>query len=156
MSGTGSGTSSGTNAPARSKGSAIWLQGAACGALFAFAPATALLLGVMLAPALACLAADTEPGRGMTRAVAIACMAGALAPTWHLWMAHDQIAVAIALLCDPLSLTLAWGGGACAWALCQVLPAVLQGVWNVRESVRGYAIEAELKRLRDDWHLEGK
>jgi hypothetical protein len=32
----------------------------------------------------------------------------------------------------------------------------VQGVWNVRESVRGYAIEAELKRLREDWHLEGK
>jgi hypothetical protein len=132
----------------------MWLQGLICGALLAFAPAMALLLGVLLAPAIACFAADMEHGRGATRSVAIACAAGALSPAWHLWLANDQLAVAIALLCDPLNLLLAWGGGACAWALCQVVPAILQSLWSVREILRANKIEAEIKQIREEWHLE--
>jgi hypothetical protein len=141
-------------APAKTKASAMWLQGLACGALLAFAPAMALLLGVLLAPAIASFAADMEKARGATRSVAIACAAGALAPAWHLWLAGDQLAAAINLLCDPLNLLLAWGGGACAWALCQVVPAVLQSLWAVRETLRAHKIEAEMKKIRDEWHLE--
>lgn len=141
-------------APARAKGSLLWLQGLVCGAVLAFAPATALLLGVLLAPAFATMAADTEPGRGTTRAVALACTAGALPPAWHLWMAHGGIDVALALLCLPLTVVLAWGGGACAWALCQVLPVIVQSAWNVKEGVRAHAIRAELERLKENWHLE--
>jgi len=40
-------------ADARPRQSAFWVQGAICGALLAFATPTALLLGVLLAPALA-------------------------------------------------------------------------------------------------------
>jgi hypothetical protein len=140
--------------PARGKGSMMWLQGLVCGALLAFAPAMALLLAVLMAPALASLAADLEKGRGMTRSVAIACAGGALAPAWHLWLAQDEIGAALALLSDPLNLVLAWGGGACAWALCQVVPALLQSVWSVRESVRAHKIEAEMQQIREEWHLD--
>jgi hypothetical protein len=132
----------------------MWLQGLACGALLAFAPAMALLLGVLLAPAIACFAADMEQGRGATRSVAIACVAGALSPAWHLWLAGNAFGVAITLLCDPLTLVLAWGAGACAWALCQVVPALLQSLWSVRETLRTHKIEAEMKRIREEWHLE--
>jgi hypothetical protein len=86
--------------------------------------------------------------------VTLACMAGALSPIWHLWMAHDSMEVALVLLCDPMSLTLAWGAGACAWALCQVLPVFLQAIWNMRETIRSHAIQAELKRLREEWFIE--
>jgi hypothetical protein len=144
-----------SRASARAKGgSMLWLEGLVCGAVLAFAPATAVLLMVLLAPALLCLAVDTEPGRGMTRAVTLACVAGSMGPAWHLWMAQDRLEEAVDLIWDPMTLLLAWGGGACAWAMCQVFPAVLQGVWNMREAVRGRAIEAEIKRLRDEWFLD--
>lgn len=143
-----------SGAPVRAKGSLLWLQGLVCGAILTFAPASAVMLGVLLAPAFLCLAADTEPGRGVTRAVTLACMAGALSPIWHLWMAHDSMEAAVVLLCDPMSLTMAWGAGACAWALCQVVPVLLQAVWNMRETIRAHAIEAELKRLREEWFIE--
>jgi hypothetical protein len=143
-----------SDVPAKTKGSLLWLQGLVCGAILTFAPASAVLLGVLLAPAFACMAADIEPGRGTTRAVTLACMAGALAPVWHLWMAHDRMEEAILVLCDPLSLTLAWGGGAIAWALCQILPVFLGAVWSVRETIRSHAIDAELKRLREEWFID--
>jgi hypothetical protein len=82
----------------------MWLQGLICGALLAFAPAMALLLGVLLAPAIACFAADMEHGRGATRSVALAC--------------------------------------------------ILQSLWSVREILRANKIEAEIKQIREEWHLE--
>jgi len=138
----------------RAKASVLWLQGLGCGALLAFAPALAVLLVVLMAPASACLAADLQQGRGTTRSVAIACGAGALAPAWRLWLAGDRMESVFVLLSDPLTLAFAWGGGACAWALCQVIPAVLQSVWSVRETTRAHRIEAEMARLREEWHLE--
>jgi hypothetical protein len=141
-------------APTPAKASVLWLQGLGSGALLAFATPSFILLGVLLAPALASYAADTEAGKGMTRAVALACLAGALSPAWHLWMAHDRMEVAVALLCDPFTLAIAWGAGASAWALSQVLPAVLKNVWDLREVARAHAIEAELKRLREEWHVD--
>ncbi len=141
-------------APAPAKGSRMWLQGLVCGALLAFAPAMALLLAVLMAPAMASMAADLEKSRGTTRSVTIACAAGALAPAWHLWLAHDEIGATLVLLSDPLNLLLAWGGGASAWALCQVVPALLQSVWSVRETVRSHKIQAEMKQIREEWHLE--
>jgi hypothetical protein len=132
----------------------MWLQGLGCGALLAFAPAQAILLTVLLAPALASFAADLDKGRGSTRSVAIACAAGALAPCWHLWLGGNRVEVMFLLLSDPLTVVLAWGGGACAWALCQVVPAVVQSMWAVRETMRAHRIQAEMKQLREEWHLD--
>ena len=144
----------GTESSPRGRGSMLWLQGLVCGGVLAFAAPTFLLLVVLLAPALASLAVDTDPSRGMTRAVAVAGVAGALSPLWHLWLAHDRLDVALAFITDPLTLTLAWGGGACAWALSQVLPVLLQSVWTMREGLRARAIEAELQRLKEEWHVD--
>jgi hypothetical protein len=140
--------------PPRAKASMMWLQGLACGALLAFAPGMAVLLAVLLAPAIAAFAADMEPGRGTTRSVAVACAAGAVSPAWRLWPAGGRMESVLVLLSDPLTIVLAWGSGACAWALCQVAPAILQSVWSVRETVRAHRIEAEMKQIREEWHLE--
>jgi hypothetical protein len=35
-----------------------------------------------------------------------------------------------------------------------VVPVFLQAVWNMRETIRAHAIQAELKRLREEWFIE--
>jgi hypothetical protein len=52
-------------------------------------------------------------------------------------------------------LGLAWGAGATAWALCQILAVLLRVVWDVREAARARAIEAELKASAAEWDLDG-
>jgi hypothetical protein len=131
-----------------------WWQGLICGALLTFAPGMALLLVVLLAPALATLAVDTEEERGMTRSVVLACGAASLSPAWHLWSAGNGIGAAFVLLSDPMTLALAWGSGASAWALCQVVPALVESVWKTREALRAHAIEKAMAKLREEWHLE--
>ncbi len=135
------------------KGSLVWVQGMVCGALLAFATPTALMLGVLLAPALACFAGERTQAGTMTRGVALCCGAASIGPVWHLWHGGNRMGTALELLSDPLCLVLAWGAGACAWALCQVLPVVMRTTWEMRVAARAKAIAAELAACREEWDL---
>ncbi len=135
------------------KSSLMWVQGMVCGALLAFATPTAVMLGVLLAPALACVVGEPAQGRTMARGVALCCGAAAIAPVWHLWHGGNSMGTALELLSSPLCLVLAWGAGACAWALCQVLPVVVRTTWEMRMAARAKAVEVELAACRDEWDL---
>ena len=135
------------------KGSLLWMQGLACGALLTFAAPTALVLATLLAPALACLLGERAAPRTAARAVTLCCAAAALAPLWHLWMRNDRMDAALDTLSNPLTLVIAWGAGACAWALCQVVPVVVCTAWDARAAARARTLEAELTRTREEWEL---
>ena len=135
-------------------GSALWIQGLACGACLTFAAPTALLLSVLLAPVLVCILLNSGADRGLLRSVAVACAAASLSPVWHLWLAGDRFDQAIASLSDPFVLLLAWGAGASAWALCQLIPVLLCGSWDMQTAARVRTMEAELKKLNEEWLLD--
>ena len=132
----------------------LWIQGAVCGAALTFAAPSALLMGVLLAPAVLCAVAEAGPQRGMVRAVTLCGLAACVNAMWRLWMAGGRMDAAVALMCDPATLILAWGVGACAWAACQVLPVIVRTVWDLREAARARSIETELARCREEWDLE--
>jgi hypothetical protein len=113
-----------------------------------------LLLAVLMAPALICRLTESPARQGCTRAVALACAAAALGPAWRLWLAGDRMVVATASLLDPAVVGLAWGGGAIAWALCEVIPVVLAALGDAREAARARALEAEIRRIEAEWDLE--
>lgn len=64
----------------RRQRSFVWLQGLLCGALATLATPTALLLGVLLAPALLAIALDQDPGRPRARSIALFSMAASVGP----------------------------------------------------------------------------
>ena len=135
------------------KGSILWAQGLACGALLTFAAPTALLLAILLAPAIACALGEKNTAGSSTRAVGLCCAAAALSPVWHLWMRGDAMDAALDALANPLVLVTAWGAGACAWALCQVVPVVLRTAWDASEAARARVMQAELARTREEWDI---
>ena len=139
-------------APA-AKGSMLWIQGLACGALLTFATPTALVLATLLAPAFACTLGEKRAAQGSGRAVALCCAAASLSPVWRLWMLNDSMDAALDLLSNPFILVPAWGAGACAWALCQVMPVILRTIWDAQETARARAIQSELARTREEWDL---
>ncbi len=138
------------------KGSVLWIQGLACGALLTFATPTALLLATLLAPAIACALGEKNTAGSSTRAVSLCCAAAALSPLWHLWMRGDSMEAALDALSDPLTLVIAWGAGACAWALCQVVPVILRTAWDASEATRARIMQAELASTREEWDLSDK
>ncbi len=128
-----------------------WLQGLVCGALLTFATPASLLLAALFAPAVIAFLADTEKGRPVARSVAVSCIAPALAPMWHLWMAGETMEAALALLSDPATISIAWLVGASGWALCQVLPVILRTLSEFRESARAKLLRAELQTQTEEW-----
>src|ERR1700753_3961609 len=80
--------------------SLVWLQGLLCGALATLATPTALLLGVLLGPALLAVAFDSEPGRPVGRSVALFSMAASVRPLKTLWMSGHTMPVAAGLVGD--------------------------------------------------------
>ncbi len=135
------------------KGPVLWMQGLACGALLTFAAPTALVLATLLAPAIACALGEKGAAGSATRAVALCCAAASLSPLWHLWMQGDSMDAALNALSNPLVLVTAWGAGACAWALCQVVPVILRTAWDASEAARARTIQGELARIREEWDL---
>ncbi len=139
--------------PSAAKGSLLWVQGLASGALLTFATPTALVLATLLAPAIACALGEKGVAGSATRAVALCCTAASLSPLWHLWAQGDSMDAALDALSNPLTMVTAWGAGACAWALCQVVPVVLRTAWETREASRARMLQAELAITRAEWDL---
>jgi hypothetical protein len=138
----------------QARGGHSWLQGLACGALLTFAPAFALLLGVLLAPALVGVLLDRRPGRPVARAVFLAGAAFTLAPAWRLFEGGQSLNAAMDLLQELRVLVPAWFAGASGWAMCEILPMLLRVASDTRAASRIAALKTEAKALRDAWDLE--
>jgi len=132
-------------------GSMIWLQGMVCGAVLTFATPAALVGGTLLAPALLALVADREPGRPIFRAVALFGGAVSLEPLWHLCLSGDSMTTALEILSDPTMLAFAWVASAFGWALCEVLPVLMENAGKFAEASRVAGWKAELKRIEEEW-----
>jgi hypothetical protein len=132
-------------------GSMLWLQGMVCGAILTFATPAALLGGTLLAPALIAALADREPGRPVFRAVALFGGAVSLSPLWHLCLSGDSMTTALEILSDPTMLATAWLAAAFGWALCEVLPVLMENGSRLTEAARVSSWKAELKRIEEEW-----
>jgi hypothetical protein len=132
-------------------GSMLWLQGMVCGAVLAFATPAALLGGTLMAPALIALLADRDPSRPVFRAVALFGGAVSLTPLWHLCLSGDSMTTALDILSDPAMVAFAWLASAFGWALCEVLPVLMENGSRFAEAARVSAWKAELKRIEEEW-----
>ncbi len=136
-------------------GSKTWLLGVACGAAVTFATPSAIVAGVLLAPALISALFDAQPNKAVTRVVFVSGAGLTFGPLWHLNAGTPTIALALDLLADPAVLCPAWLAAACGWAMCESLPVLLQSAANRRTVVRVAALRAEAAALREAWDLEG-
>lgn len=138
----------------RAGGSLIWLQGAACGVVLTFAAPAALLGGTLLAPALMAWLVERERGQPVARAVLLFGGAVAVGPVWHLCLSGDSMAAALDMMSDPTIVAFAWTAAAFAWALCEVLPVLIERAGQFAEAARVAAWRAELKALETEWGEE--
>ena len=132
-----------------------WLLGVACGVVVCFATPSALLAGVLLAPAIVAALFDSQAGRPMARVVLVSGGGMTFPPLWHLNMAHPSIGLALDMLSDPGVLCPAWLAAASGWAVCESLPIVLQAAANRRAVSTIAALQDEAERLKAQWDLEG-
>jgi hypothetical protein len=146
--------SGGSSAPPRQRQhSFIWLQGLLCGALATLATPTALLLGVLLAPAIAAMVLDHQPGRPRARSIVLCGMAASVDPLQTLWTSGHNLATATALLGDPQVLGTAWSAAAVGWLLVETAPLAVRAILEALSTARASRLQAERERLIEAWGL---
>jgi hypothetical protein len=133
--------------------SLVWLQGLLCGAVVTLATPTALLLGVLLGPAILALVLDRQPGRPKARGVALFNMAAAIDPLRTLWMSGHSMSNASALLGDMHILGMAWSAAAAGWLMAELAPIAVRAVLDVLSVARVARLRAERTRLAQEWGL---
>ena len=133
--------------------STIWLQGLLCGAMVTLATPTALLLGVLLGPALLAIVLDREPGRPRARSIALCSMAAAVIPLRTLWTAGHNMATATALLGDFQILATAWSAAAGGWLLAEAVPIAVRAALEAMSIARAVRLRSERVRLVEAWGL---
>ncbi len=135
---------------------AIWLQGLACGTCVALAPGPSMLVGVLLAPAIAMLMVDRTPGRPAARAVLLCGAAASVGPLTMLWrMGGANTGNSLAMLSDPAVFSGPWAACAAGWLLTQMLPIGIRVVLEATSLSRAARLRAERERLAAEWGLEG-
>lgn len=134
--------------------SLIWLQGLLCGAMATLATPTALLLAVLLGPALLAIALDHEPGRPRARSIALCSMAASVEPLRTLWTAGHSMATASALLGNLQIVGTAWIAAAAGWLLAEVTPIAVRAGLEALSIARSARLRAERAELMEAWGLE--
>lgn len=133
--------------------SLVWLQGLLCGAMAALATPTALLLAVLLGPALLAILLDHEPGRPRARSIALCSLAAAIDPLRTLWTAGHTIATATALLSNVRVVGMAWSAAAAGWLLAEIIPIGVRAALDGVSVARASRLNTERARLIEIWGL---
>jgi hypothetical protein len=129
----------------------IWLEGLLCGALATLATPTALLLAVLLGPALVAALLDRQPGRPVARSIALCSLCGIVGPMRELWSAGHSLGAALALAADPDVLAWAWGAAACGWLLSELVPVMVRVVLEASTLSRAASLRAARARYEAEW-----
>jgi hypothetical protein len=133
--------------------SLIWSQGLLCGALATLATPTALLLGVLLAPAIAAALFDREPGRPRARSIALCGMAASVEPLRTLWTSGHSLAIAGTLADNLQVVGTAWSAAAGGWLLAEIMPLAVRAALEALSIARTSRLQAERARLIEAWGL---
>jgi hypothetical protein len=134
--------------------SVIWLSGLACGILAAIAPGIATVAAGLLAPGAIALRLDREPGRPIARTVVTCGLAGCVHPVMTLWNAGQSLGAAIAIVTDPVTISIAWSAAAAGWLLTQIAPLAVRVGLEAVALARSTRLRAARSRISDAWGLD--
>lgn len=132
----------------------VWLSGLACGVAAAVAPGTAVVVSGLLAPGLLALKFDQAPGRPIARTMLTSGLAGCVQPVLTLWNAGHTVDAALALLTDPLVITVAWAAAAAGWLMTQLAPLAVRAALEAGSLTRAARLRQSRAKIAEAWGLE--
>lgn len=131
--------------------STIWLQGLVCGALVTLATPLALLLAVLLAPAIVTGLLESQPGRPVARALLLFGLSASVDPAHRLLAAGDLMSVSVGLVSEPRVLGMAWGTAAGTWVLLELIPVLLGLALEAHSQRIAARLQVQRERLMENW-----
>ena len=139
---------------ARAPRSWLWLQGVMVGVVAATAPGSALLVAVLLCPAVAYAVFETTPGRPVTRTMLSCGSIGTFMPLRLLWEHGNSVDEALALLADLTRPLLAWVACATGWLLSEASHMGARVVLKAAFNRRSVLLQREEADLTAEWTLQ--
>ncbi len=128
----------------------LYGQGVLCGIAAAVLPGPALLLGVLIGPAVAiALFAQPAAERGLHPAVLLAG-ASAIVPLHQLWLTDVGLGSALEL-CQPETVVISWLAAAMAWVISEVAAIVGEHVQGIANTRKRKLLEAERSAIHSEW-----
>jgi hypothetical protein len=122
--------------------------------LAAVTPGIAIVAAGLLAPGLAALWLDHEPGRPTARTVLTCGLAACVQPVITLWNTGHSFATAIAIVTDPMTIGLAWSAAAGGWLLTQVAPLAVRAVLEAGALAQATRLRGARSRIAEAWGLD--
>lgn len=131
----------------------LWAEGLLCGGLVTLLPTIALLLGVLLGPAIVALVLDHQPGKPAARSVVLCTLAASIAPVRTLWAAGHGITASLALATDLNVVGTAWSAAAAGWLLAELAPYAVRAGLEALSLSRAAQLRATRDELIEEWGL---
>jgi hypothetical protein len=119
--------------------------------MVALVPAVALLLGVLLAPGLAALLLDRQPGRPTARTVLLCGAAASVGAVRDLWNLGQNVSESLMLLGDITNIGTAWSAAAGGWLVAELLPVGVRAVLEAASIARAARLRSVRAKLVEDW-----
>ncbi len=132
----------------------VWAEGLLCGGLVALLPPTALLLGVLLLPAIVAVVLEHQPGKPVARSVVLCGLAASVTPVRALWAAGHDLAASIALATDANVVGTAWSAAAAGWLLAELMPLGVRAGLEALSLSRAARLRAARETLIAGWGPE--
>lgn len=144
-------TSPSASTPAASSNAVLWAEGLLCGGLVTLLPTIALLLGVLLGPAIVALVLDHQQGKPAARSVVLCTLAASIGPVRTLWGAGHDLAASLALATDLNVVGTAWAAAAAGWLLAELAPYAARAGLEALSLSRAAQLRVARDRLVEEW-----
>ena len=131
----------------------LWLQGAGAGGIVAVAPGTALVLAVLLCPAIVYFMTETVRGRPVARTMLLFGATATFMPLRRLWEQGTSLSGALAILSDPGRPLLAWFACGVGWMLCEATQIVFLFALAASARHQIQLLKREQAELTAEWTL---
>ncbi len=131
----------------------LWLQGATAGGVVVTAPGTAVLIGVLLAPAIAYTLFETAPNRPTSRTMFVYGSGATFLPIKSLWEHGNGLEEALGLMSDLSIPLMAWMACAGGWMLSECLQLTTSFALKAANRRRLTILQREQDQLIAEWSL---
>ncbi|WP_158745869.1 hypothetical protein [Acidisphaera sp. L21] len=137
--------------PAVPRRSWFWLQGVICGVAVAVVPGTALMIGVLMAPAFATYAMEQGKTRPLARGMMLRGAACTFMPLRVLWEHGGSLDASLDLLSDPGRPLLAWTACGAGWLAGQLADILTRLALDARSARALRQLTQERDKLIVEW-----
>ena len=131
----------------------MWLQGLLCGAVVALATPCAVLVGLLLAPGIAALILEREPGKPAARVTLLCGAAVATAPVVALWQDGQGVGGALTVASDGMLLGGCWAAQGAGWLMAMLAPVFVRLGLEAHARANMARLRAERTRYEGEWGI---